>query len=165
MSAFVVSKSHIDAMVNAGLSVMPRRGGPLSWYAKDPRKLNIQELQGNYRQLTNDVADTVGQMLVDECIKSVSYRYQDDDLTNLPGPNNAYWVIPYKHGFQYQLPSAVETLKLIDCYIYQSCEHPEFYESEAYHFCEALRHAMINLLPGYEVAPWGWEGESSSVIR
>lgn len=157
MSAFVVDKPHIDAMIRRALA-MPQGHGPLSWYAKDPRKLHHEELQKEYRQLTHDNADAVGQMLVDECVKSVSYRYQDDKVTNLPGPCDAYWLIPYKyeHPFRHRTPTPVEALKLINCYEYQSCEHPEWEDSEAYLFCESLKSSMIGMLPGYDDAPWEW---------
>lgn len=163
MSANVISKSHIDAIINAGLSGMPREHGPLSWYASDPRSLMIQESQKAYRQLTDETANQVGQMLIDECVKSVSYRYQDSDITDLPGPVNGYWLIPYELGYSDRIPTPVETLKLIRCYEYQSCEHPEWPESEAYRFCQALTAAMMTYLPGYEEAPWDWEEQTKAV--
>jgi hypothetical protein len=45
-------------------------------------------------------------------------------------------------------------LKAIDCYRYQSCEHPGWASSEAQQFCLALQALAINHLPGYDQAPW-----------
>jgi len=156
MSAFVVSKSHIDAMIRAGLTHMPKYNGPLTWYAKDPRNLTVQEMQDNFRQLTHETANQVGQMLIDECVKSVAYRYEDDNVTDLPGPTNAYWLIPYQLGFSCKTPTPVELLKLVNCYAYQSCEHPDWHDSEAYRLCQSLKSFAINSLTGYDEAPWEW---------
>ena len=143
MSAWIVSKAHIDLLVSAGLRVRYR---PMCWY--------VGERRG---ELNNDNASAVGQMLLDECVKSVNYRYSDDQITELLGPTNAYWLIPYKFDEVLSFPSIVCVLKQIDCYEYQSCEHPEWKDSEAHTFCRALRKYMIHNLPGYEEAPWGWD--------
>jgi hypothetical protein len=166
MSAFVVSKAHIDAMIRRGLALA--HYGPLFWYAKDFRDiqgLGYDEVKKLTRTLTDETADAVGQMLIDECVKSVSYRYQDDKLTNLPGPTNAYWLIPYQYQMSWgaRMPNPVEALKLISCYEYQSCEHPEWHDSEAKRFCESLRHHMIAMLPGYDDAPWEWREKSEAL--
>ncbi len=142
MSAFVVSKSHINAMIHAGLAVQYR---PLTWYHN-----------GKAHILSNDTSNAVGQMLLDECVKSVCHRYDDSKITNLPGPTNAEWLIPFEYHFTYKRPTPIQALKLISCYEYQSCEHPEWKESEAHAFCETLRHCTIERLTGYEDATWEW---------
>lgn len=145
MSAFVVSKSHIDAMLRVGRGRSPNY---LSWYHNE-----------SFHELTIDNADEVGQMLLDENVRSVSCRYPDDGITELPGPTGAGWVIPYVFYMMGRRPTPVQALKLIKCYEYQSCEHPEWKGSEARSFCEALRSVLISELPGYEEAPWEWEEE------
>lgn len=145
MSAFVVSNAHINAMIDAGMLVRCR---PFTWYPKD---------KTGPKQLTYENASEVGQMLLDECIASVSCRYGEDGLTELPGPANAEWVIPYKYKRMANPPTPVEVLKLIDCYRYQSCEHPEWDDSEAHCFSKALQARTIDLLPGYDEAPWELE--------
>lgn len=143
MSAFVVNKTHINAMLHAGLAVSYR---PLTWY-----------YGGTHHELNDLTINAVGQMLLDECVKSVCYRYDDSEMTNLPGRIDAEWLLPFEYHFTYKRPTPVEALKLIDCYAYQSCEHPEWKESEAKSFCDALRSNTIGGLPGYEDAPWGWD--------
>ena len=151
MSAYVVDKATIDVMVRAGLRV---RYKPMIWYHV-----------GQRYQLDDLTADRVGQMLLDECVRSVSYRYQDDGITELPGPVNAYWLVPYKYRDVLPLPKPVEILKVIDCYEYQSCEHPEWETSEAKAYCQVLRSHMISCLPGYEEAPWGWEEDDEKRLN
>ncbi len=144
MSAFVVSKEHINAMVTAGLR--KSYGSSLSFYHEDKR-----------HELTDQTADTIGQMLLDENVKSVMYRYDDSEVTDLPGKISAEWVIPFKYRYTYGCPTGVETIKNVQCYKYQSCEHPEWEPSMAKAFCEALIHKQFDRLPGYEDAPWGWD--------
>ena len=95
-------------------------------------------------------------MLLDECVRSVGERYNDSEVTDLPGRSDAEYLIPFKFKLGYNLP-AVVILKQISCYEYQSCETDDWKDTEAYAFCQSLRHATIDRLPGYEEAPWGWE--------
>lgn len=134
-------------MLRRGLGQSLRTHSPLGWHYHDDRHM-----------LTSQTANQVGQMLLDENVKSVSYRYDDSGITDLPGRLNAEWLIPFKYKSSpfAKTPKAVECLKLISCYEYQSCEHPDWHESEAHAFCQALRHAAIESLPGYDDAPWEW---------
>jgi hypothetical protein len=54
----------------------------------------------------------------------------------------------------------VQVLKAIRCYEHQSCDHPDWKESRARRWCDDLRLAAIERLPGYEAAAWeiGSEG-------
>lgn len=152
MSAWIVSTRHIDALVQAA-SRPGRYGlGPLQ-FAYAP---NAPE---DHEQLTTRCtnADEIGRMLLIENVASVAYRYPDDTCDELPGPTaktppNEYH---YRHPGEF---SAVEILKAIDCYEYQSCEHPAWRYSQAYAFCAALRDRVIRQLPGYDDAPWGIDG-------
>lgn len=147
MSAFVVNKSHINAMLQAGMAVTYE---PFSWWHDGKRHI-----------LDGSTIDEVGQMLLDECVKSVCYRYDDDSMTDLPGRTNAEWLLPFKYKHIQTRPSPLEALKIISCYEYQTCEHDEWETSEAKAFCSALRHCTINRLPGYgDAAGWEWEDEA-----
>lgn len=167
MSAFVVSKEHIDAMVDSGL----RRGpyGPLRW-----------SHNGERFELTQETASTVGSMLWTENVTSVEYRYSPPDREVIYGEgweSDAGFDLPGKYQLELIAPSVepievpewlseyrfqsrpprkpIEILKAIDCYEYQSCEHPEWEVSEAFAFCDALRRSLIGDLPGYDEAKWG----------
>lgn len=157
MSAFVVSKTHIDGLITAGLEL--GRRGPLRWfYPPLDRRWTDHDHERSKRELRLENADDVGQMLVAECVRSVAHRYPDcaPQLGGLPGPCEAYYLEPYQFV---PLRGRVEpsvALKAIACYRYQSCEHPEWNISEAYQFCDALEQAAIWALPGMDQAP-GWE--------
>jgi len=159
MSAFVVNKGHIDAMLRAGMAY--NRGDHLRWFVPH------ETVSKRWRQLELGNADTVGQMLIDECVRSVGHCYDSTDLTDLPGPVNAYWVLPYtfRRNLYVGAPTPVETLKLVRCYEYQSCEHGEWEKSEAKSFCDALTGSCINSLPGYEDAPWEWKEYETALTR
>lgn len=168
MSAFVTSRTHVDLIVSAGLKARAaRHDGPLTWYASDPDEAFTEAGGGDagwaaigqlHRKLDYTNADEIGQMLRDENVRSVLYRYPDcmegGDLPGIVGDDPAE---PYRFK---RLPwefNAVQALKAIDCYEYQSCEHPEWHESEAKRFCDSLRSVLIHSLPGYNEAPWEWD--------
>ena len=177
MSAYVVDKAHIDALVRAGL-VLPARqvqGGRLRWFwpeitqadreatyqagaAWGPRSAQLAEERR--RELTPSAgADRVGAMLWSENVRSVCFRYDEpEDADELPGPVGfgVLDVAGYRFGPGVFLPDVdpVAVLKAIDGYEYQSCEHPGWEASEAHAFCEALRRAAIGCLPGYAEASW-----------
>jgi len=145
MSAYVCEKAHIRYLVTA--ATMANDGfGPLTYhhrgriYTVDPSDV--------------DGLSRLGQMLWDANVKSVRCRYPDAPDDELPGARQ--WPFKYgKHrGFRGDV-EPVQVLKSIACYEYQSCEAPDWEASEAYAFCQALRTAMIDMLPGYEAAVWG----------
>ena len=144
MSAFIVDKSHINAMLQGSISVTSRHGGSLKWHNGELTHLN---------------ADKVGQMLLDENIESVQYRYPDGKLTELPGRTDCEYILPFQHHPMGKVPKPMELIKITRCYEYQACEHPGWEDSEAKSFCGALIEATIPTLPGYDEAPWAWEEE------
>jgi hypothetical protein len=108
MSAFVVSKEHIDVLVQAALhgakdSEPTYHGDTLRWQI-DPAgpfsRENVRELvayegaSANYQPMT---PDEFGDMLVRENVRSVIGRYPDTlDGTPMPGPIQEYWNAPYR---------------------------------------------------------------------
>ena len=147
MSAFIVSKEHIDAMVHAGLKYGRRytlrwRVGADPEWAGDYEAYSVA-VQTQTRELTRETADRVGAMLWNENMRSVDHRYEQANDREV-----------YRFT-EYDKMQPVMALKLIDCYEYQSCEHDEWESSEAHAFCQALRKTLIHSLPGYDDAPWG----------
>lgn len=169
MSAFIVDKSHIDALIAVGWlgprerTISPGNGWhTLRWWSvANVRGLSPADLHLYRRELDHLTEDRTGAMLVAEVVASVRYRYPDSG-DDLPGPITHYWTEPYSYTQPRSVPTAVEALKLLSCYEYQACEHPEWETSEARQFCEALRHACIAVLPGYDAAPWEWTEESAA---
>lgn len=157
MSAWVVSKAHIDVLVGAALG-----RDPLVWV----------DAQGLRQQASTEGADEIGRMLWTECYQSVAWRYPDDKDGELPGPNGltVEAVRSYRYSHQMTVPGRVGVhevgpkwiavtpllvLKQIDCYQYQSCEHDGWEGSDARRFTDALRQRMVRQLPGYDDGPWG----------
>ena len=178
MSAFIVSRAHIDAIVSLALVGPTGRGpkypgdgwhGP-TWFAEQPDRdsWSIADYSNNRRRADYTEADELGQMLLGECIRSVSARYRDDSIDELPGviAETATWAADGIESYRYRHPrrrlTAVEGLKAIACLEYQSCEHEQWEASEALRFLEALRRSLINALPGYDDA--AWDISSSEVV-
>lgn len=156
MSAFVVNPAHIDVILSTGIN------GPSDPVSRgDWQSPWAAELTGREDKLNRKNASRVGAALLRECIESVRYRYPDCGLSDLPGP------IPTPDPDQYEWTdfgralTIIEALKAIDCYEYQSCEHPGWSGSAAESFCNRLRSHLIGVLPGYEAAPWEWDVESA----
>jgi hypothetical protein len=154
MSAFMVCKSHIDQLVN------------VAYYG--PKKVPIQSDHWyrpyfRDRELNNDQLNDLGEMFVKENLSSIHSRYPDTltILDDTPGPRKQYWLAPYVFERPSRRMTAVEALKAISCYEYQSCEHEEWERSEAHRFCETLRDSLITKLPGYEKAAWTYDEVSN----
>lgn len=148
MSCFMVGKKDIDVIVQAAFR------GPLGV----SQRWNPPNFKGY--TLKFDQLNELGETLVKENLSSVHYRYPDTETNpdDTPGPFAQYWLAEYKYQKPKRLLTAVEGLAAVNYYEYQSCEHPEWGNSEAYRFCDALRRDLIRELPGYEQAPWGdWE--------
>jgi hypothetical protein len=134
MSAFIVSKGHIDYMVSAAELDESLLSDLAEWGVVGP--------------------DDIGAMLLQENIASVSYRYHGEDLESLPGPIQKTRPEEYRFRAPGRF-NVVVALKQIHCYQYQSCEHPGWDESMAKRVCDRLQAGIIRRLPGYEEAPWG----------
>ncbi|MFH1186274.1 MAG: hypothetical protein V1755_14745 [Chloroflexota bacterium] len=166
MSAFVVSKKHIDFLLAAGLDLAQRDRTRLCWLVPAALVPEVfergefegpaaqQEFEKHARYLDEGTADGVGSMLLTENIRSVNHRYADEQ----PEEDSLYifarWkkIDPFTHCREELDPVAV--LKAISCFEYQSMEHPEWDNSEAHAFCDALRHLAITHLPGWKDALW-----------
>lgn len=139
MSAWIVSKRHIDLLVSAAIA---------------------------HKLIDREDADETGRMLWRECLTSVAYRYPNDADGERPGPVafrdadvDAYTWEPYAVEDPYLV------LKQAHCYDYQSCEHPGYADSSASNLMDALCEAidasadlpaeLPRPCPAYDAAPWG----------
>lgn len=151
MSAFVVSATHIDVLLSVALHG-PSDGARSEWC--------LPCLDEAGTRLSVTTCSLFGACLLAENIASVSHRYPDCERNELPGPS------PMPIPDQYELTdfgpcmTIAEACSAIDCYVYQSCEHPEWQGTSAEAFCERLRGALAAQLPGYEQAPWEWTPET-----
>lgn len=147
MSAYVVDKAHID-----GLVTLASRGPQGVWW-EPLRWWNGRQMQDTYGEGRDD---EIGAMLLAENVRSVSARYPRDALGELPGPRPAYWLVRYVWSPGRYRPTAIEALKAIACYEYQSCETDDWEQTEAWRFCQALQGAIVSRMPGWDEAAWGW---------
>jgi len=156
MSAFMVSKTHIDSLIATAV-YGPTDNGKPGGYGQ-------QRWYGIYfsnpsRKLDYESASMAGEMLVKENLSSIHSRYPDTltNPDNTPGPCDQYWLSEYAFPRDAKRLTVVQALKAIRCYEYQSCEHPEWEESEAKRFCEAFTANLVTCLPGYDDAEWELE--------
>lgn len=132
MSAYVVSKSHIDALVTVALR--GPIGGRSTW-----REVQVgDEWDGS--------ADTLGAILTLQNLLSVSYRYSDPSFLDMDCDAPYLWTA---HPV-----TLVQAIKAIHCYAYQACENPGWDTSLAKEFCDKLESALVHSLPGYDEADW-----------
>ena len=146
MSAFVVDKTHIDALLTAGLVWNPG-SSKLRWMIGEAEDTDyregqpwgetaIQSYERRVRELSDESAGRVGAMLWAENRLSVNHRYAENE-----------WEAPYI--FEH-LGIHIDPIAILDglrCYEYQSCEHPGWETSEAKAFCDSLRANAIHELP------------------
>lgn len=130
MSAFVVGNKHISAMLQAAERNRYAGDGP------------AYRWNGTYHYFRGHLQE-IGQKLVDENYRSVNYRYDEDKK-------------PHIFKKQSYMPniSAVQIIKACACYNYQTCETPDWRETEAYAIVQALRERAIDMLPDYDEAEW-----------
>jgi hypothetical protein len=121
MSAFIVSREHIAALVEATF------------------RYEVPEAHDH-------TPTSLGQLLWDENITSVQHRYHRDAVADLPGPIDETFVYE-THACTATLRRLVrkpaDVFMLARCYIYQSCEHPSWEASQAYQIVNALRDSIV----------------------
>lgn len=143
MSAFLLSNEHIDALVHAGLTARGHHE-TLRWVKPGTNPTE-------YGELVLETATEVGRMLVEENVQNLIYLYDDrltpDELS--PDPYEYRRFHPSRPLYE-----AVEILKANQSYAYQCCDRPEWEQSEAKAFSDALRLHLIGVLPGYDEAAW-----------
>lgn len=173
MSAWIVSREHIDLLVSFGASGYRARyagdGRGASWVVEDPAETPWP--QWTYRDIRHPVevdgehlsgVDFAGRLLWTENVKSIHYRYPDtlEDGGDYPGPVDfsAGEAMGYTHTAHAYRLTPLEAIHACDCLDYQSCEHPEWRTSEAYRCLQAIRELAIASLEG-DQGPWGWDAD------
>ena len=145
MSAYIVSKAHIDAIVTFAVGGK-RRVGTVKRIAED----------AGHSEFVSSAVYTpsqIGAALWAENHASVDCRYSE--TTPVP----AYAFRPTCHGSACSKPTRLLTpldiIKLCQSLKYQSCEHPGWEASFASDFLKRVIAAAIAALPGYDNAFWG----------
>jgi hypothetical protein len=151
VSAWIVSKTHVDLLVTAGLR-RPEYGPLRYWYERE-------DGSGGGFDLTAERATEVGRMLWQACFDSVDARYPGEAPEELPGPPD--FDASSIEGYRFEeVPGPIDpvvVLVSISCFAYQASEHEGWPRSEAKGYLDALKDHMVANLPGYEEAPWGFD--------
>lgn len=138
MSAYIVSDKTITAIVE-GFKYMDFQVG-----LTNPIK------QETYYARTNPLE--IGQILLNQNYKSVNYRYNESTEPH-------EFVMTYKtdeYGYREDYTLG-EIYGCINCYMYQSCENPEWEDTEVYHALHALKDDIAEKLIRKlgDKMPWG----------
>jgi hypothetical protein len=147
VSAYILDKDTIDLMVSAGL-----RG---NGYDATLRVFWGGEWH-NFSRYEN--ADELGQILHDQNVRSVNYRYDEATPTEryrYSGEGIAQYlggsVIPWGAVFG-----------ACHCYQYQSCETGDYYETLAHAITQAIVRKVCNIIAEQDGSPWGWSREDAT---
>lgn len=121
MSAWIVSKAHIDALV---------------------QEMVAREV------IPPERATAVGRELWEECRLSVAYRYPRDKSGERPGPVDLTDEIMAEYVFEgVEAPLHPEAIRFnIRCYNYQSCEHPGWESSQSFRWMRDLELSICGQL-------------------
>ena len=155
LSAWRVSKKHIDYMLTAGMMYPEFRDVPLRWrvpgkevsHVKGGAEAESSPLSAilqDTAELTMETADNVGQMLWEQNYRSVNYRYDE----YVPTPRYTFAIVPREEM------NVLDAISLTMSYEYQSCETPDWERTEAHEFAEALIRMLIHAIPGMATAKW-----------
>ena len=146
MSAYVCNDNHLLYLVTMAMERPAQRYG-FRWRHNG----QTHELPDTDLVTAADVAN----MLLRENIASVSHRYPHESSATLPGPIGGVDAFTPASFCRVWHWDSVQILKSIQCYRYQSCEHPGWETSEAAAFIDSLEKAAIHALPGMDKAEWG----------
>ena len=140
------SPAHIDAVIHGALTLANSAritfGNPTQRLDYDPTR--------------------AGGILLMENAESMAYRYNMKDLDNTAdGGTRSIEYLEYleqANGYEYK-PGAPrkaytvpEILLALHSLEYQSCERPEFEQSEAHGLIRSIERALICAIPGYSAA-------------
>jgi hypothetical protein len=148
MSAYVVEKSVIDFALSAYVELCRDRG-VLYLYLdpKDGKARYIEIPYGDQKALS----EIGGQILAENC-KSVGYRYNEP-----PVAGEADYVFKQHRGVYVNDKRKLigMALSAISCIEYQSCEHPDWFESDARQILNSMSRAIAYQLPEARGDGWG----------
>lgn len=144
MSAFVVDHQSIDYILSHWRKGQVFFSGPLREYLykiEHEKELYLLNKDG---ELLSDHLNIVKNILYQENIRSVNFRYPDCSQTALVTPK-------FKNVIDTELFQAIKSL---DCLAYQSSECPNWGESIARQFIKKIERDLIRNSEGYKLAEW-----------
>lgn len=145
MSAFMCSDEHVNRILDAARRVDGTHD--LIHYLRDVPGDSLP-----------DKLTSLGRMMHRENLRSIMHRYDDVTVEEGEGLEYEQQVDRYVYvpgGEQQKHTTAVEGLKLLASWRYQSCEHPaETRHAQTWDLVALIEKTLINGLPGYAEAPW-----------
>ena len=135
MSAYLVSKAHIDLLVDLAL--------------RGPRDM---DKPGEWEPTETD-PDQLGKMLWEQNERSVLNRYprrESDEATKDAITNYKFVPPPYHLNL-------AEAVKAIHCLQYQSSESEDYEIAPAGQWANEMLQVLSYYVPGYEAAPLHWD--------
>lgn len=140
------SRAHVDTIIHGVLTLTDAR----------------YVMFGNPGWAVSQKPTEAGRVLLRENAESMAYRYNMKDLDNdADGGTRPIEYLGYveeAEGYEYD-PSkprkaytAPEVMLALHSLEYQSCERPEFKESDAHKLIRAMESALIRAMPGYAAA-------------
>jgi len=120
MSAYTLSNKHISGMLRAAIYIQYQ--GDSAAYRFNGENHNMR---GEYQK--------IGQKLLDENYRSVNYRYSEEVAT----PEFKFTIVEV---------TPAQIIRACNCYNYQTCETPDWEQTEAHAIYDALRERAISAL-------------------
>lgn len=140
MSAFIMPEEELNTIVSYFIHARQTVHGEGAW-------LKIGE---RYNYLNTETAPEVAKILMDENIRSVRYRYGEDEQMSYDSD----------YTFQYD-PTAHKRpvgniIGALDCLEYQSCETDDYHQSNAWDIMNGLRKHLLKVIAEKEETyTWG----------
>lgn len=140
MSAFICDSKTISAIAKAFVEY------GVSYEAENYRPKLSSDLGVVFFNVS-EAYNNIGQSLLDKNYKSVNYRYGEDTET----PEFQYEEVEIDEGIVYGC---------IECYDYQACEEPDYFESKLHGSLIRLENALLEKLlkRANMSAPYGYDG-------
>ena len=138
MSAFLVSDSHLNALITWAALTQLNPGNPSSCAGYSINESAWTSFLGNEQHCAA--------ILYTANVESVNERYEKDDSTGV--------IFRFRQYKKWKSLTPVEVLKLCDCFDYQACEVKNYRATVAAQMVDGIREHAIHLLPGYSAAPW-----------
>lgn len=157
MSAFVVPRLHIDLLVKVAIT------GPLDADANPCMAFPLRSVDREERKLTAEIQPSeLGALWLVENVRSVTYCYPETVSVGSVPWIDEEWAQAYRYTDPSYRMTCAETARAITCMEYQSCEHPEWTDSDAKHALDRLRDEVLDHLPGIASAPLVWTARELS---
>ena len=123
MSAFMVSHTHISALLNFAIR----------------HRVNYSLPGGSRVEISVPNATRIGRDLLAENNRSIHARYGDDESAHV----NSY---AYSANPKFEKLDAADIIQACDCFDYQACETDDYKESLAYLIVDRIRSAAVREL-------------------